>query len=245
MATAQGTSKLGSGLRTAFGVVLFVGWGIETILWVYDAFHALIGGQPSPAIRALVAILLMLLLAGMEGLEVAVIDRWRELFPGGTTSVLAGWLAARQLLVALIVTAATILAGRESIAIPFSSTKITSELTLGIFNLTWTGFTVLWFMQILPKHLAAKNPDRYLQHTRRSLFPFVKIVQASGVYKPGSWAAGVLERRMDWHAEPTLERAPGRQGVSLADGWAALTPEGAQAATRRPPDDRATGSPES
>jgi hypothetical protein len=242
MTTAQGTSRLGSGLRTTFGVVLFVGWGIETILWVYDAFHSLIEGQPSPAIRALVAILLMLLLAGMEGLEVAVIDRWRDLFPGGTTAVLAGWLAARQLFVALIVTAATILAGRASIAIPFSSTKITSELWLGIFNLTWTGFTVLWFMQILPKHLAAKNPDRYLSHTRRSLFPFVKIVQASGVYKPGSWVAGVLESRMNWHAEPTLERAPGRRGVSLADAWAALTPENAQSATRRPPDDRPTGS---
>jgi hypothetical protein len=45
-----------------------------------------------------VALLLMILLAGMEGLEVAVIDRWRELFAeGSTSSVLAGWLAARQL----------------------------------------------------------------------------------------------------------------------------------------------------
>jgi hypothetical protein len=30
--------------------------------------------------------------------------------------------------------------------------------------------------------------------------------------------------------------------VSLTDAWAALSPESAQAATRRPPDDQATGS---
>jgi hypothetical protein len=30
------------------------------------------------------------LLAGMEGLEVAVIDRWRKLFPERTTLELAG-----------------------------------------------------------------------------------------------------------------------------------------------------------
>ncbi len=73
MTTAQGTSRLGSGLRTTFGVVLFIAWGVETILWMYDAFHTLIEGHAGPAIKALVAILLMLLLAGMEGLEVAVI----------------------------------------------------------------------------------------------------------------------------------------------------------------------------
>ena len=196
MATAQGASRLGTVLRTTFGIALFVGWGIETILWVYDAFYTLTEGNASPAIRGLGAILLMLLLCAMEGLEVAVIDRSRELFPEDTTSALAGWLAARQLFVALIVTAATILAGRDSIAIPFSSTKITSEVILAVFNLTWTGFTVLWFMQILPKHLAAKNPDRYLRHARRSLFPLVHIVHTSGVAQsrahgqPQLWSAG-------------------------------------------------------
>jgi hypothetical protein len=42
----------------------------------------------------------------MEGLEVSVIDRWQAR-PGHPPSYLAAWLAARQLFVALVVTAAT------------------------------------------------------------------------------------------------------------------------------------------
>ena len=134
-----------------------------TILWVYDAIYELVHGEPGPAIRAVVALLLMLLLAGMEGLEVAVIDRWSHLYPDRAMSDLAGWLAARQLFVALIVTAATMLAERDSIAIPFSSTRSRQQSALKIFNLVWTGLTVLWFMQIFPKHMAATNADRYLK----------------------------------------------------------------------------------
>ena len=145
----------------------------------------------------------MLRLCAMEGLEAAIIDRSRHCSPRTQPRRQLGRPAARQLFVALIVTAATILAGRDSIAIPFSSTKITSEVILAVFNLTWTGFTVLWFMQILPKHLAAKNPDRYLRHARRSLFPLVHIVHTSGVAKAGrmdsrsSGAPDRLARRAD------------------------------------------------
>lgn len=241
MATAQDSSRLGAGLRKAFGVVLFTIWGIETILWLYDAFHSLVDGESGPLIRAVGAILLMLLLAGMEGLEVAVIDRWRQLYPERPTSELAAWLAARQLFVALIVTGATILADRESIAIPFTSSEITGGVALAVFNLTWTGFTVLWFMQIFPKHLAAMNPDRYLAYSQRSLFPIVEVVRKIGVSQPGEWTASAVERRLDWHAaEPGIEEAPARRSESLADIWAALIPERAPA-TRLPPDDRAAG----
>ena len=242
MATAEASSKVGSGLRTIFGVVLFIAWGAETVLWVYDAFHALAEGNASPAIMGVVALLLMILLAGMEGLEVAVIDRWRELFAeGSTSSVLAGWLAARQLFVALIVTAATILAGRPSIAIPFSSAEITNEVALAVFNLTWTGFTVLWFMQIFPKHLAAENPDRYLKHTQRTLFPIVDVVRRSGVAGPAVWTASAVESRLVWRAAPTHEKAPPRHAESLADIWASLIPARTPA-TQRPPDDQTSGS---
>ena len=127
--------------------------------------------RPSPAIWAVVALLLMFLLACMEGLEVAVIDRWSHLYPDRAMSDLAGWLAARQLFVALIVTAATMLAERDSIAIPFTSTEITAPAALKIFNLVWTGLTVLWFMQIFPKHMAATNADRYLNVTRAPAVP--------------------------------------------------------------------------
>ena len=160
MTTEQGESRATGALRTTVGVVLFIAWGALTILWVYDAFHALVDGEGSPAIRAVGAILLLVLLAGMEGLEVVYIHLWHQLHPERTQHDLAAWLAARQLFVALIVTAATMLAERDSIAVPFMSTEITSPAGLKIFNLVWTGLTVLWFMQILPKHMAATNADR-------------------------------------------------------------------------------------
>jgi hypothetical protein len=228
-------------LRATFGIVLFIAWAILTILWVYDAIHALIDGEPGPAIMAVVALLLMSLLAGMEGLEVAVIDRWSNLYPERSMSDLAGWLAARQLFVALIVTAATLLAERHSIAIPFVSTEITGAAALKIFNLVWTTLTVLWFMQILPKHMAATNADRYLKVTRAALFPVVELVRVIGISWPAEKTAKVLQNRLGWHPEPTLEKAPSRRAVSLTAGWAALLPEHSSTA-QRPPENPATWS---
>ena len=235
MATEQGGSTASGAARATFGVVLLIIWAILTILWLYDAIYKLVDGEAGPAIRAVVALLLMFLLACMEGLEVAVIDRWTHLYPDRAMSDLAGWLAARQLFVALIVTAATMLAERSSIAIPFSSTEITSPVTLKIFNLVWTGLTVLWFMQIFPKHMAATNADRYLKVFRAALFPVVEFVRVIGISWPAEKVAQAVQNRFDWHAEPTLETAPSRGAVSLAAGWAALTPEDARA-TRRPPE---------
>ena len=239
MTTQQTASKTSGALRATVGTVLFILWAVLTILWVYDAIHALIDGEPAPAIGAVVALLLMCLLAGMEGLEVAVIDRWSHLYPDRSMSDLAGWLAARQLFVALIVTGATMLAERESIAVPFSSTEITTPATLKIFNLVWTGLTVLWFMQIFPKHMAATNADRYLKVTRAALFPVVEFVRVIGISWPAEKTAKAVQNVLDWHPEPTLERAPSRGAVSLATGWAALTPENAPAA-QRPPEDPTT-----
>jgi hypothetical protein len=244
MSSAEGTSKVSEGLRTAFGSVLLVAWLAETILWVYSATHALGAGDPGPAIRAVCALLLMVLLAGMEGLEVGVIDLWRELYPERSSNDLAGWLAARQLFVALIVTTATLLAEPESIPIPFTTMAITGGVVLKAFTITWTGFTVLWFMQILPKHMAAMNPHRYLQHTRSLLFPLVEIVRQSGIYKPAVWAATAVERRLDWEAEEpgVEEETVPRRGGSLAEGWAALVPERAPVTRRSPDDERTAGS---
>ena len=172
MATAQPTSTLGGTVRKAFGLVLFVAWGLMTIVWVYDAIYDIITmGNPVPAIAAVCAILLMLLLAGMEGLEVAVIDRWRDMFPDRPRSELGEWLSARQLFVALIVTTANQLAERHSLAVPMLGTEITDELTLKVFNIVWTTLTVLWFMQIAPKLLAAANPDGYLDSPTRGAVP--------------------------------------------------------------------------
>ena len=239
MTTEQGKSTVSGALRATFGMVLFIAWGVLTILWVYDAIHALADGEAGPAITAVGALLLMFLLMGMEGLEVAVIDRWSHLYPERTMSDLAAWLAARQLFVALIVVAATMLAERESIAIPFVSTEITGAVALKVFNLVWTGLTVLWFMQIFPKHMAATNADRYLTLTRAALFPFVNVVRMIGISWPAEKTAKAVQNLLDWHPEPTLEKAPSRRVESLADIWAALIPERAPAA-QRPPEDPAT-----
>jgi hypothetical protein len=168
----------------------------------------------------------------MEGLEVAVIDRWSHLYPERPTSDLAGWLAARQLFVALIVAAATLLADRDSLAIPFLATPFTGAVALKIFNLVFTTLTVLWFMQILPKHMAATNADRYLKVFRAPLFPVVEFVRVIGISWPAEKTAQAVHDRFGWHPEPVPETAPSRGAVSLAAGWAALTPEDGPAAQR-------------
>jgi hypothetical protein len=234
MTTEQRQSRASGVLRATVGVVLFVVWGVLTVLWVYDAIYKLAHGEPGPAIKAVVWLLLMLLLAGMEGLEIAVGLRWSHLYPDRPTSDLAGWLAARQLFVALIVTGATLLADRDSLDIPFVATPFTGAVALKIFNLVFTTLTVLWFMQIFPKHMAATNADRYLKVFRAVLFPVVEFVRMIGVSWPAEKVAQAVQNRLDWHEEPTLETAPSRGAVSLAAAWAALTPEDGRAAQRPP-----------
>jgi hypothetical protein len=217
-------------------MVLFIAWGVLSILWVYDAIYKLAHGQPGPAIAAVVSLLLMVVLAVMEGLEVVMIHDWNRLYPGSTAHDLAAWLAARQMFVALIVTAAAMLSERHSIAIPFTSTEITGAVTLKIFNVIWTTLTILWFMQILPKHMAAVNPDSYLKVTGGPALPVVNVVKAIGISWPAEKTAAGIQRLIGWHPEPTLESAPSRGAMSLATGWAALTPQDAPEAPRPPKD---------
>ena len=98
--------SVASAARAAFAAVLFVGWAILTVIWVGSTIDLAADGEASAVISAVLSLALLTLLAGMEGLEVAVIDRWRVLYPDRATSELAAWLAARQLFVALIVTTA-------------------------------------------------------------------------------------------------------------------------------------------
>jgi Mg2+/Co2+ transporter CorB len=233
MATEQGGSTASGAARATFGMVLFIAWGVLSVLWVYDAIYKLAHGEPGPAIAAVVAILLMLVLAVMEGLEVVMIDGWSQLYPDRTAHDLAAWLAARQMFVALIVTSTTLLAERHTIAIPFTSTEITGAVTLKIFNVIWTTLTILWFMQILPKVMAAINPERYLKVTGGAALPVVNLVKAIGISWPAEKTAKAVQSLLGWHPEPTLEGAP-RRGEDLADAWAALTPEDGRAAQRPP-----------
>jgi hypothetical protein len=232
MTTEQGESRASGVARATFGMVLFIAWGVLSVLWVYDAIYKLAHGESGPAIAAVVALLLMFVLAVMEGLEVVMIHDWNRLYPDRTAHDLAAWLAARQMFVAFIVSAATILAERTSIAIPFDG-KITVPVTLKIFNVIWTPLTVLWFMQILPKHMAAINPDRYLKVTGGAALPVVEFVRRIGISWPAEKTAAAVQSLLGWHPEPTLERAP-RRGPDLADAWAALIPEDGRAAQRRP-----------
>jgi hypothetical protein len=241
MATAEGSpaaegSQLRSAPRFVFGVVLFVAWGIATVIWVASTIALVADGEAMAIVSAVVALLLLTLLAGMEGLEVAVIDRWRQLYPERPTSDLAAWLAARQLFVALIVTTATILANRSELIVPGTSLSIDHGAPLKIFDIAWTGLTVLWFGQIFPKHLAATNPDRYLEHLRRSLFPVVEVVRRMGVSQPGEWVASAIERRLKWPltAAEEMQEAVLPREESLGRIWRALIPG-------RPPETGAGG----
>jgi hypothetical protein len=229
--SATTSADAGTSLRhapsAAIGAALFVAWGVETIMWVASTIHIASNGEGTAIITAVAAIALLCLLAAMEGLEVSVIDRWKAMYPDRSTAELARWLAARQLFVALIVTTATILAHRSEVIIPLTGVSFDSGILLAIFDLTWTGFTVLWFAQILPKHLAATNPDRYLAHLRRSLFPVVEVVNKSGIPRPGAWTAKALERRLNW--APTqaeqMEEAVVPRGPSLGGIWRELSYE--------------------
>jgi hypothetical protein len=232
MTTEQRQSRASGVARATFGTVLFIAWGVLSILWVYDAIYKLAHGVRGPAIAAVVAILLMLVLAVMEGLEVVMIHDWNRLYPDRTAHDLAAWLAARQMFVAFIVSAATILAERTSINIPFDG-EITTPVTLKIFNVIWTPLTVLWFMQILPKHMAAINPDRYLKLTGGAALPVVNVVKVIGISWPAEKTAAVVQNRLGWTPAPALERAPWR-GEDLAGAWAALIPEDGRAAQRPP-----------
>src|SRR5262249_58184447 len=99
------------------------------------------------------------------------------------------------------------------------------------FNVIWTPLTVLWFMQILPKHMAAINPDRYLKVTGGAALPVVEFVRRIGISWPAEKTAAVVQNRLRWTAEPTLATAPSR-GQDLAGAWAALIPEEGRAAQR-------------
>jgi hypothetical protein len=215
--------RVNADLRVGFGVLLFMAWGVETVLWVASTVHAVGNGHPMSAVTAALALVLLVVLCLMEGLEVSVIDRWEKLWPDRTTSYLAGWLSARQLFVALIVTTATLLANRSVIVIPGSSYQITGSVATGAFDTTWTGLTVLWFAQIFPKHLGATNPDRYLKRTRRTLFPVVAFVHRIGVSQPGEWMAVAVENRLNWTASPEeLKRHEPRHQLSLGAIWREL-----------------------
>jgi CBS domain containing-hemolysin-like protein len=223
MTTEQIQSRAGGAVRTTVGVVLFIVWGVLAVLWVYDAIYQLAAhGVYGPAIKSLGTLLLLTLLAGMEGLEVCYIHLWRKLYPDRTEHDLAAWLAARQLFVALIVVANTLLGDRKALAVPFRSEPVTGW-KLVAFNLFFTTLMVLWFAQILPKHLAAINGDRYLKLTRAALSPVVEFVRRIGISWPAEITAKAVQYRLGWH-EVTLERAP-RRGEDLAAAWAALIPE--------------------
>ena len=219
-------------LRKAFGVVLLVGWAILTVVWVASTVYLVAHGTFTALITAVAAVALLLLLGGMEGLEVSVIDRWQKFWPGAQESDLAGWLAARQLFVALIVTAATLLANRSVVVVTGTSIVFKNGFLLSVFDLLWTTLTVLWFAQIFWKHLGATNPDRYLEILSKYLFPIVEVVRIIGISQPGEWTADFVESRVLWPA--SIEQlAQGRPERPLTHGdiWRAIRTE-----RRHPPD---------
>lgn len=220
---AQGSvSRSPNPLRIAFGALLFLTWGVLSAVWVSSTVYAVAHGHVMAAVTAFSAVALLVVLGAMEGLEVSVIDRWQAIWPSRSTHHLARWLAARQLFVASIVTAATLLANLNVLIIPWTSVKTTDAFILGVFDLAWTTFTVLWFAQIMPKHLGAMNPDRYLDRLLRACFPVVEVVRKVGVSQPGEWIAYVLEYWFAWPAQSKDELQKMTSKHSLAGIWREL-----------------------
>jgi hypothetical protein len=47
MTTTEQRQSSASGVaRATFGMVLFIGWGVLSVLWVYDAIYELAHGHP-------------------------------------------------------------------------------------------------------------------------------------------------------------------------------------------------------
>ena len=225
-------AEAGEWLRTAFGVVLFVAWALLTFLWVASTVYLVEHGTFTAAITAVSAVAVLLLLGGMEGLEVSVIDRWQNVWPGRQPSYLARWLAARQLFVALIGVTATLLADRSVVVFPGTSVHIRNGFYLSLFDLLWTTLTVLWFAQIFWKHLGATNPDRYLVVLSKYLFPIVEVVRKIGISQPGEWTADFVESQLVWPASvEQLRRGRPERPLTHGDIWRAIRRE-----RRRPPD---------
>lgn len=178
-----------------------------------------------PVVTAIVAIALLVLLAGMEGLEVAVIDRWRSLYPQRTTSDLAAWLAARQ----LFVTTATLLAHRDAIIVPGTGNRGHPGHCPGPVRPDVDRVHGVVVRADLPEASGGDDPDRYLGHLRNMLFPIVEVVRRVGVSQPGEWVAAGVERRLDWPV-PYVEEAPFGRKESLGSIWRELIPEQAPAA---------------
>jgi len=232
--------------RKAFGFALFIAWGLATFVWLMSTLFLVTHGDVVAGVSAIAAVALLALLGCMEGLEVSVIDRWQKAFPGRSTGQLAQWLAARQLFVALIVTAATLLANRSAIVVPGTGLHVTNGFTLSVFDLVWTTLTVLWFAQIFPKHLGATNPDRYLDGLRGPLFPIVNVVHRIGISQPGEWTADAVEGWIQWPLEAAaIERHRHTRDFSPGSIWRDLRrpfvplahrPEPAPSAGRRPGD---------
>jgi len=233
--------EAGEWLRTAFGVVLFVAWGLLTFVWVASTVYLVEHGTYTAAITAVSAVAVLLLLGGMEGLEVSVIDRWQKWWPEMKESGLAGWLAARQLFVALIVTAATLLANRSVVVVPGTSIQFKNGFFLGVFDLLWTTLTVLWFAQIFWKHLGATNPDRYLEAFSKYLFPIVEVVRKIGISQPGEWTAVFVESQILWPASyEQLEQGKPDHPLTHGDIWRAIRIDRRELRSERPgpPDGR-------
>jgi hypothetical protein len=238
---AENSAQLRDWPRTAFGVVLFVAWGLLTFIWVASTVYLAEHGTFSAVITAVGAVAVLLLLGGMEGLEVAVIDRWQKVWPGRQPSYLARWLAARQLFVALIVVTATLLANRSVVVVPGTSIHIKNGFYLSLFDLLWTTLTVLWFAQILWKHLGATNPDRYLQVLSKYLFPIVEVVRKIGISQPGEWTALFVESQLVWPASiQQLEQGKPDHPLTHGDIWRAIRNDRRELRSKRPgpPDGR-------
>jgi hypothetical protein len=144
---------------------------------------------------------------------------------------------SRQLFVALIVTTATLLANRSVLFIPGGG-SIKGGLATGAFDTVFTGLTVLWFAQIVPKILGAMNPDRYLRALRPPLFPIVHAVHRLGISQPGEWTASAIGHRVNWAAG--AEKTPRHSVLSLGQIWGELfhhRPHGPDSRSIRPPGD--------
>ena len=204
--------------RVAFGSALLLAWAVLTVVWVASTVTS-----GSLIIKGLIALALMALLAAMEGLEVAVIDRWREMYPERGTKLLAGGSRPGSS------------SWRSSSRRPRSSPTATSSSCPA------------WATPRTPPRSSSSrssgraSPSCGSRRSSRSTWPRPIPIAISGTCRrrasPSSTPSGSsgcrsrasgrrtrIERSLDWHAtEQDLEEgAPARRKDSIAEAWRAL-----------------------
>ena len=204
--------------RNVVGVVLFVAWGIATIMWVASTINLAADGECMAIITAVAALALLVLLAVMEGAR-GRRDRPLEGDVPRPQHVAAGRLAGGPAALRRAHrdhrhASGQSLRGHRACHRRSASMK---ACPWRVFDIVMDGIHRVVVRSDLPEASRSDQSRPVSLAPTRSLFPVVEVVDKSGVPKPGAWTASAVERRLNWpltDAEEMQEAVMPQRGVA-------------------------------